>query len=145
MIFQTKYSKLVFLSLFSLFAFHLAASFLSLYYVVRGLDKVMHFWGGFSVAVFFVWFFYSSGKFNMPAPKNSKIFFILLILGLTALIGVWWEFFEYFANNYLTMSKGQMQGDLDDTMGDLLADLLGGLALGLYFLPKIKEDGQELK
>jgi len=145
-IFQTKYSKSVFLSLATLFVFHSIASLLSLYYVVKGLDKVAHFWGGLSVAIFFVWFFYFSGKFNMPAPKDSKIFFILLTLGLVALVGVCWEFFEYIANNYIAV--GEMQGNLADTMGDLLADLLGGLAVGLYFLPKIKTEeksGQEIK
>ncbi len=134
---QTKYSKAVLINFALFFAVHLLASSWGFYYIAQGFDKVMHFWGGVSVALFFIWYFYFSGRFTLPLPKDSKIFFIFLIVGLVALVGVGWEFFEYIGNNYI--AKGQMQGDLTDTMGDLFADLVGGLVFSLCFLPKIKK------
>lgn len=123
-----------------LMAVHIVASLLSLYYVVSWLDNAMHFLGGVVISMFFVWFFYFSGEIKVPAPRESKAFYFLLIAGVMALVGVGWELFEFLGDTYI--APGHMQGDLPDTMGDLLADILGGLVVALYFLPKInKQNG----
>lgn len=139
MIFKTKYSKAVALCFSLLMAVHIVAYALSLYYVIPWLDNAMHFWGGISIALFFVWFFYFSGRFS--GVSQAVWFVLLLSLGGVALVAVGWEFFEFIGNN--TFAEGVFQGDLPDTMGDLFLALLGGLLVVTSLLPKIKKENQQ--
>ncbi|MBI3335165.1 MAG: hypothetical protein HY001_01555 [Candidatus Portnoybacteria bacterium] len=61
---------------------------------------------------------------------------IIMLLGIVALVGVFWEFFEWIIDHTLGVwfSLPQVQASVDDTMGDLLFDLLGGIAV--FFLKK---------
>lgn len=135
MIFKTKYSKAVLVTFLSMFVVHVIAYSLDFYYVVPNFDIPMHLWGGATVAMFFVWLFYFSGKVSLL--PQSKIFYLFLILGSVALVGLAWEFFEFVGDN--SFAKGVFQGNLADTMSDLLNDLIGGLITALYLYPKTKK------
>ncbi len=73
-------------------------------------DKVMHFLGGFFVAMFW------SGLIQSP----------WLIISLTLLVGVAWEIWEYVRKHI---------GEMRDTIEDLFFDILGAvvwvLAIGI--------------
>jgi len=89
----------------------------------------MHFFGGFWVAMFFVWLYHS--KINQ-LPNYSTI---LIILSFVALIGVFWEFLEFFYNVFISSKgyRGYMQLSAADTIADLFFDLIGGSTLlGIY-------------
>lgn len=61
-------------------------------------------------------------------------FFILVIIGVVTMVGVWWEWFEYVFDAFFVPSKFQVrvQLGLGDTMGDLLADFIGGWVFAWY-------------
>jgi len=89
-------------------------------------DIVLHFFGGFFVAMFF----YGYLKEYMTGRKIKKL---LIIVGATVFIGVFWEFSEYlatvFLGDYLYNNYGITccMGDLNDTVNDLAMDILGAI------------------
>lgn len=108
-------------------------------YTTRWHDMVLHFLGGFWQAILFIWFFSIKDlPFLKPAldPNDPKlihktIFFVLLI-------GLLWELFEFYANNYI----GIYPFDIIDTSSDVFLDLLGGSVAILYFYKKIMRTNQ---
>ena len=82
------------------------------------LDIPMHFAGGLIVA----WFF--SALFAKDLRTMRGYASALLIIGGTAIVGIHWEFFEWFLDNFV-FTKTQFMGGLDDTLFDLFMDLLG--------------------
>lgn len=63
---------------------------------------------------------------------------VAAILAFVALIGVFWEFFE-FISDFLIKSKhsGLFQAGAADTLGDLFFDLVGGASLFAIYKLKI--------
>jgi hypothetical protein len=101
------------------------------------IDKLFHFLGGFSTAMFFYYFL------NKQLSKEDNFKNILIIIGVTALIGVLWEFYEYTLDNYTGLTAFirsdyhfyiRFGGDLTDTLGDLLADIIGSAAFMILHL-----------
>lgn len=93
------------------------------------VDIVLHFGGGFFVAMFM--YHYLADRL---IPGNS-LKNIIIIAGATILVGVLWEFAEYIANQTLMELtykyfgiRAYFMGDLNDTIADLLLDTLGSLA-----------------
>ncbi len=100
----------------------------------------MHFLGGFLAAMVFM---YLSSKFIFSASGQNLKFSLNLILTLSfvALIGVFWEFFEFFYDVLISLRgyEGFMQLGAGDMLKDLFFDFLGGLFLIiLLFLKKTK-------
>ena len=83
------------------------------------IDRVAHFAGGFWAAVLFLYIFreYSELK-RFSEFLGSWILVLVFTLGFVALIGVFWELFEFATNNL---------GNLEDTIEDLYLDLMGGI------------------
>ncbi len=111
---------------------HIFASIYYWYWTYPWFDMPMHFLGGFWLAMLF---FYFKPGFEFRNPKFNKlpkyIITAIIILGFVALVGVIWEFFEFFCDVFIA-AKGYIevsQRGVGDTMGDLFFDLLGGLAL----------------
>lgn len=96
-------------------------------------DTILHFLGGFFVALFFAAFFKSRGVTDKSFEKDKFSIFCLIILSATILVGVFWEFTEYLATvyfrNYLFENHGIICciGNLDDTIGDLSLDAIGAI------------------
>lgn len=97
------------------------------------LDMLMHFGGGVLVAsLFFV--FLEIRPLPIKVPEN-KLTFLLFAVSFAALIGVFWEFYEYLTGLLLNLTFPEM--DLADTLSDLFFDIAGGFsATLLYFLKK---------
>ncbi|MFH1956719.1 MAG: hypothetical protein ABIJ28_03675 [Patescibacteria group bacterium] len=139
------FTRLIIFIFLILFFIHLVAIYFSLYWIVDWLDIVMHFLGGIWLALIAIWLFYFSGKMNVSGISFGwQIFFLV---GVAALGGVLWEFFEFgfdnlFLHNFeeFKILPGCAQLGVADTMSDLFFDLLGGLIGGLIFLKKIKNN-----
>lgn len=65
---------------------------------------------------------------------------VLIFVGITALVGVVWEWAEYVSNFTITAHPVWYRffhgGDLSDTMGDLASDIGGAFLLSLWALRK---------
>jgi len=132
--------KLILGLLIFILIFHIIASINSWYWVYTWLDMPMHFLGGFWLATVFITL---NSKLKIQNSELSGLpnylITIVITLGFVALIGVFWEFFE-FGYDVLISSKGYFaatQQGTADTMSDLFFDLLGGLmflTIHKYFL-----------
>lgn len=88
------------------------------------LDMLMHFLGGFWVALASIYLF---------PPKNSSLESILKIFFVVLMVGVGWEMFEILVDWFITGNSFNFL----DTASDLFFDLSGGLCAVLYSLKKI--------
>lgn len=88
------------------------------YYSIWWFDMPMHFLGGFWLGMVFVWFWWGRKGLLLLNIQN-----ILKAIAWILLIGIAWEFFEYYFINYVA----QNSFDLLDTLSDLFFDIFGGL------------------
>lgn len=120
-------------SVVSFFAFHSVASVNDWYRSMTWIDIPVHFLAGVLSAAFFYWFFQKYPS-HFDTSRNFWLT-LILVLGFSALVGVFWEFTEY-AYDYLIGRFGlglkTLQFGLKDTLGDLVADLLGALVLAIF-------------
>jgi len=138
-------SKFIILIFLAIFIFHILAVCFYLYWVVWWLDIIMHVLGGLWIALLAAWFLYFSGKVNINNTSSFSV--LIIILGIVALGGVLWEFFEFSFDkiilgkieNFIKLA-GPVQLGVSDTMSDLFFDLAGGLLGGLIFLKRIKHE-----
>jgi hypothetical protein len=116
-----------------IFLIHVWALLNSGYFHILWLDNVLHFLGGFwlgGVVVFVLFTRIEQGRLR------PHILFFLIVLGLVALGGVAWEFFEYGFDFAVTRNgiAPKAQLGVADTMSDLFLDLLGGALAYAVFL-----------
>jgi hypothetical protein len=104
------------------------------YYFYPWIDIPMHFWGGMTTGMFFIWLFYYSGR--LAYPNFSRPILLLLVISFGALIGVGWEFFEFSFDTLIAQRTHWPSAQLGirDTMSDLLMDLLGAAFVGIIFI-----------
>lgn len=120
-------------------AIHYIATFNGLYVKTGWLDIPMHMLAGLWVGLVLAYIFGErSHTFDF---KNNFLVSFLFILGTTLIVGVFWEFWEFFISqilpNYSALfEKGFMS--LGDTLKDILDDMVGGSAAGIiaYFYSK---------
>ena len=117
-----------------LFLGSFVVTYFNIYDYFPYIDKLFHIAGGFIVAWFFavLWTDYL---------KQASLFqrFVTL-LGVAALVGVFWEVAEYSTSipplsNFSLLHKYLYIGSLVDSLGDLMLDILGAAlaALLLHF------------
>jgi hypothetical protein len=111
--------RLVFLILF-IFILNFAATNLYWYSSLAYLDMIMHFLGGFWVAL---------AGFYVFSPKINSIFNLLFFV---LLVGLGWEFYEILVNDVIA----QNPFDYGDSLSDIFFDLFGGLCAILYLWKK---------
>ena len=150
--------KFIFGLLIFIFLLYILAIINSWYWIYTWFDMPMHFLGGFWLAVVFL---YLSKDFQIPAcakasagrqnPKFIKLpnylITIVITLGFVALIGVFWEFFE-FGYDVLISSKGYLgvaQQGTADTMSDLFFDLIGGLVFLIVYKYFLKNNDAKIQ
>ncbi len=131
---DTFFYILIFLFVF-LVIFHIISVIFSLYWLIRWIDIPLHFLGGVWLAMFSIWIFYISDRFSLP--KKPYLLSLVLILGLVALGGILWEFFE-FSFDFVSHKRWLAQLSLLDTISDLFFDLLGGFCTYFVFINKNK-------
>jgi len=109
------------------------------YLTYSWFDQILHFSGGFFIAMFF------SIYLKDHLLENSKLKNTLIILSVASFIGVTWEFTEYIANLLVSPAiyehygvRTYFMGDLNDTMNDLLMDILGATLFANIFLSRTK-------
>lgn len=99
------------------------------FYTLYGwLDIPMHFVGGASIAYSFILVFKRCKDEIIIKDKLVNIIILLALVGLSAIL---WEFFEFFA--YSTV-------ELYDTLFDMFMGLLGGLLIALFGKVSLKSD-----
>ena len=113
--------SLIFL-MFFIFLVDLAAKEFYFYFTFWWFDVIMHFLSGAWVGFFFTYVF--SRKNNLPLSVLKVILWVLIV-------GILWEFFEVYTQNYLTGSPF----NTFDTVSDIFLDLLGGFS-AIYFSMK---------
>lgn len=100
------------------------------YFSIWWSDMFMHFLGGLWEGLFFIWFFsiinFSFLKLSLEVVNFRLIYKTVLFV---LLIGILWEFFEFFSNNYI----GHDPFNALDTISDVFFDLAGGAFSILYF------------
>lgn len=104
------------------------------YYMIWWLDLVLHFLGGLTAGLFFLWFFYASGY--VAVPEWPWYVFLVMISGFALFVGVQWEFFEFLFDTFVAkrVSMPLAQLGVRDTMSDLFMGWMGALAAGVSFL-----------
>ena len=136
---RTKLLKPLLLLMFFLIAFHYVGLKFYWDYTTWWWDMIMHFLAGFWEGLLFLWFFSikdipflkPSLDFRDPKLFHKAIFYVLLI-------GLWWEIFEFYINNYLSMYSF----DMIDTSSDVILVLAGGFLAISYFSKRIMSSGQ---
>lgn len=132
-------TAIIFLAI--IFLINLPSLYYGLYQMYWWFDIVLHFGGGFFVAMFMSE--YLRGRLEAGAKLKN----LIIITGATVLIGVLWEFAEYVANQTLIEPtyryfgiRGYFMGDLNDTIVDLLMDILGSGSFAILHLIRRRKD-----
>ncbi len=95
---------------------------LDIYNLFPDFDVFMHFVGGVVIAYFFGGCYRTASQFGLLGQPSVAVF-PPMILGLTSLAAVVWEFAEFVADHQFGLHT---QPGLADTLFDLLMGLLGG-------------------
>ena len=101
------------------------------------IDTLLHLLGGAAIA----WFV--SSLFERDTQRLSKPALIAFLVGVTTLVGVFWEFAEYYSNRNFREALPIVYryfhgGDLADTLGDLAADIVGAALLAVPLVSSLK-------
>lgn len=126
---------LILVFLIDMLGFYIGSYHIPLY------DVVLHFFGGFFVAMFFSHYFKNLIPGNPGSPKLKKVF---IIVSATIFVGAMWEITEYITtemlSNYLykTYQIVCCIGNLNDTISDLAIDITGAITFVLSFLNPLK-------
>ena len=112
----------------AIFALHIIALFLHLYWVLWWYDIIVHFLGGAFTGLLIVWLRYFSGYFGVPRIAASEKELMYLILVGTLGVGVGGEVFERaFGHTW------SLEGYWLDTAVDLIMDIAGGITAFHFF------------
>lgn len=97
------------------------------------VDIPMHFWGGLVAGIWAYLVFIKNRSYSFIEE-------VLIVLGIVALVGVGWEFFEWILDHILSRWYifPRNQPSVDDVLGDLLMDLLGGVVGGFLMRHNLK-------
>lgn len=102
-------------------------------YAIAHVDTVMHFLGGFAMALFGIAIHHGVSSKHHSAT-SPWWYHYLFVVGFAMLIGVAWEFHEYIFDQtvhvWLNMPTSQIS--LADTMKDFLFDWIGA-SVAFYF------------
>jgi len=140
MFFKDRFLQFLVLSLLAILLFHLIATIHYLYWKYKYLDTILHFLGGVWLGLAVIWYGYYSNKISLP--KKPLIFTIIIVLSFTSLVGVLWEFFEFFINEYVAIKidpdivKLDLKDNSKDTFSDLFSALFGSLISSFILLKR---------
>lgn len=117
-------------------ALHYCGVIFDLYNTIFWFDTPMHLTGGIFVGTLFVYIF----RIRNNLLKTESVFaFIILGMGFTILIGVLWEFYEFFADVVVIKRYALLDapgGIRFDTLKDLFNDIVGGAIAVSFFARK---------
>lgn len=115
--------------IFILFAYFFG-SIVGLYNKIAWYDTVAHFTSGIVVA-FALFYLYKI----INKDSKSKLILILFIIGVSSLIGVSWEIFEFVSDNIFGKdAQHVLDTGVTDTMIDMIVALLGSIVFVTLYL-----------
>ena len=114
--------------LYLILALHLSGIVFRLYWSVPHYDTLMHFLGGFWVAMMTN---YLLQKRKNNVFKNDFFLKIIFIVGAVMIVGFFWELQEFFIDQFIFHKVLITQESITDTMTDLTADFMGAVS---YFI-----------
>ena len=115
--------------LYLILILHILGNVLGWYYTVPHFDILMHFLGGFWIAMVSS---YLLKKYAKDFSRQHKLIEILFLIGITMTIGFVWELYEFLADNFIFNRVLLMQQSALDIMTDLTADFTGALVYSLF-------------
>jgi len=137
--FKVVSSKFILGLLIFILGVHVLASVFHWYWTFPWFDMPMHFLGGLWLAMVYFWLKVRTNanrtQNNADGKHGSILLTVIGCLSFVALIGVLWEFFEFFCDVFIA-AKGYVevaQRSSGDTMADLFFDLLGGLVFLIIY------------
>jgi uncharacterized membrane protein YjdF len=123
------------------FIANVIALYFDIYHQLPWLDIPMHFFGGYTVALFGIALYaWIRGRVEIRAKnrQHSKIAILLLemlfVIGFVMIVSVVWEIWEFFMDQFATAFVnrfGATQPGIADTMDDLLNDGVGAMTAKL--------------
>lgn len=122
--------------LYVLFIFlaHFMGSIVNLYQKIYWYDSFAHFLSGIAVSFGATYILVILKKYD----KNSIIFNILFILGISFLMAGLWEIFEFISDNIFNKdAQNVLTTGVDDTMKDMIVAALGTV---LYCMMYVYEE-----
>lgn len=137
----TKRERLALMLLAATYLFNWGLVFSGAYKSLPVIDWPMHFLGGFLIAYFFLDIIREALIAQRPLWKD-----LLLIVGVSLIVGVLWEFMEFaitnMAGTYFAERLHQecCIGSLADTLKDLIMDSLGATTLFFAFRHTHRKD-----
>lgn len=131
-------------SLYMIFIFfaYFLGSIMKFYGKISYYDLIVHFTSGILSAMFAYYLYKIYNK------KETNVFTcILFVLGVTALIAVSWETFEFVCDKiFKKNAQHALETGVDDTMTDMIVALIGAILYNIaYFIYKKKEKGKIMK
>ena len=130
--------KKMLLSLTSLIWFificDLVAQYYFMYWRFWWSDILMHFMGGFWLALFIYYVVYLSDFSQKIKDKARGYSLVVVVLGFALSVGLLWEIYELF------FAFPLRSGYLGDTFLDLIMDCLGAVAVYYFILKKINKE-----
>ncbi|MDP3956806.1 MAG: hypothetical protein Q8P97_02310 [bacterium] len=112
---------------------HVLATYYYWYWLIWWLDIPMHLAGGFLIAMLVLWYLEQNKKELLASFSFFNKFFF--VLGAAALVGIFWEFYEFFYDVFFKSQLGFYAAQLGaiDTVKDLANDLMGAAVAFLIF------------
>ena len=121
-------SRILIVLILAILIGHILGTVYSWYWIYRWFDTAMHLMGGAWVALLFFYLF--EERFRVFDAKKNFLFTIMIVLGFVVLVGILWEFYEYFHDTFiahLSPNTPRPHSNLYiDTLKDFLNDLIGG-------------------
>ena len=115
--------------LFAVLGFWGIGMWFGLHFIFWWYDVAAHFAGGAWVMSLA---FLLKNKLGIENSNLKGFALFVTMLGIVALVGVLWEFFEFVLDRYITMAKlTYLPNVFEDTLADLFWDLTGGTAMFL--------------
>lgn len=116
---------------------HVIALSFDFYHTVGWFDILMHFFGGYAMALLalavYGWLGERLEIKSRPHPQSAlgiTLLQLVFVVGFVMIIGVVWEWYEFIFDQFATTmvaKYGVAQMGLADTMDDLLNDCVGSL------------------
>jgi hypothetical protein len=116
---------------------HVIALFFDFYHTVGWFDVLMHFFGGYAMALLALALYGRLGERVEIKPRShaqsglaTSLLQLIFVAGFVMIIGVAWEWYEFIFDQFATSmvaKYGVAQMGLPDTMDDLFNDCVGSL------------------
>ncbi len=122
------------IAIFGVFILNSLTSYFYWYQSFPWADMVMHFLGGITVGLFFVFVFY---KTYLVWHKEHKFFHTILLNSLLFIgVAILWELMEFSVQHLFNIDH--VLATFGDSVSDTICGLLGSLVVTLYFFMKLR-------